>query len=330
MEADERHKLIIIGNGFDRAHGLATSYGEFIEHIIISHNKDRKKYNDLLQLNPQWVFRNIDDFKSRGERLERDGYFKYTSRLFKLLVDKFAENNYNWVDIEEFYFSLVYKVKNNIDSLRKLNSEFKIIKEYLEDYLYTIVKPESFSINEKLIELFLKGGPSHLYFLNFNYTETIHQYIDHIERFEKKYCSINFIHGEIKKVDNPIIFGYGNEDSRYRELLNLDNEFIKHIKSQEYSITNNYSSFIEYLHAHNNISVCIVGHSCGPSDRTLLNKIVEHSNVDNIEICYHESIDHYRTTYASLTKAFSSENFKTKIRSYPRSSHIPQIENDKH
>lgn len=44
-------RLIILGNGFDLAHGLKTSYGDFIKYIInesINYNEDIRK--DLLDV----------------------------------------------------------------------------------------------------------------------------------------------------------------------------------------------------------------------------------------------------------------------------------------
>ncbi|PXV63328.1 abortive infection AbiH-like protein [Dysgonomonas alginatilytica] len=48
------NNLIIIGNGFDLAHGLRTSYNHFIEHMVNSHCKDRECYKDLFKL-PNYI-----------------------------------------------------------------------------------------------------------------------------------------------------------------------------------------------------------------------------------------------------------------------------------
>jgi len=40
-------KLIIIGNGFDKAHNLKTTYNEFIEDFFNGYFNDRKKYPNI-------------------------------------------------------------------------------------------------------------------------------------------------------------------------------------------------------------------------------------------------------------------------------------------
>lgn len=50
------NRLVIIGNGFDRAHGLPTSYQHFIDdfwkNIKVSHQKDL--YKDIVLINKQY------------------------------------------------------------------------------------------------------------------------------------------------------------------------------------------------------------------------------------------------------------------------------------
>ena len=116
----------------------------------------------------------------------------------------------------------------------------------------------------------------HYEFLNFNYTDTISNYVIN------KYCNrketqtnFNNIHGNLKEKEiNPIIFGFGDDvDKRYQEFEDLDdNRYLENFKSIAYSQTDHYKRLLEFIES-DNFQVFIFGHSCGISDRTMLNTI---------------------------------------------------------
>lgn len=123
--------------------------------------------------------------------------------------------------------------------------------------------------------------------LNFNYTQTA----------EKLYAknSINEvinIHGELNNENNPIIFGYGDElDDDYERIERLqNNDFLENIKSIRYHKTRNYRKLLEFV-ALGPYQVFIMGHSCGNSDRTLLNTLFEHDNCLSIKVFYRQYED---------------------------------------
>ncbi|MFT5892244.1 MAG: hypothetical protein ACI9Y7_002354 [Dokdonia sp.] len=326
MKKEEKHKLIVIGNGLDLSHLLKTSYLHFIKHVIFTHNEKRTVYNDLISVSGEYYFDDFDDFKYRYIDLEKKEKLRFENQFFRDLIIELSDNNYNWVDIETFYFKKLLEYRESLKMTNKLNQDFENLKKHLENYLYEITEKNDFTYNPLLINLFIKGGPSHIYFLNFNYTNTLDLYINTLEKIEKKNCSVNHIHGKIKESSNSPIFGYGNENEHYKSLLSLDEEYIRFIKSQEYSLTNNYKNLISYLDNNQNIDVCFIGHSCGESDRTILNLIVEHENIKSIEISYYPDSSNFRKTHANLTKAFSTDKFKTKTKSFPDSNIIPQTE----
>jgi hypothetical protein len=51
--------------------------------------------------------------------------------------------------------------------------------------------------------------------------------------------------------------------------------------------TNNYKRMLDFIE-NDSFQVQILGHSCGLSDRTLLNTIFEHDNCKSIKVFYHE------------------------------------------
>ncbi len=129
--------------------------------------------------------------------------------------------------------------------------------------------------------------PDQILFLNFNYTSMADLYILKNSGFK-----INHIHGELNNEKNPIIFGYGDElDDDYKEISKLnDNDYLKNIKSIRYLETDNYRKLLSFIDSAP-FQIYIMGHSCGNSDRTLLNTLFEHKNCVSIKPFYYEKPD---------------------------------------
>ncbi|AZB30568.1 AbiH family protein [Chryseobacterium balustinum] len=144
--------------------------------------------------------------------------------------------------------------------------------------------------------------------LNFNYTDTESFYINGEQEVIK-------IHGELNNIDNPIIFGYGDElDDSYSAIEKLNNnDFLENFKSINYSKTANYKKLLQTINS-DLYQIYVMGHSCGNSDRTLLNTIFEHDNCISIKIFYHEKEngeDNYLDVYKNISRNF---NNKAKLR----------------
>lgn len=129
--------------------------------------------------------------------------------------------------------------------------------------------------------------PDQILFLNFNYTSMADLYILKNSGFK-----VNHIHGELGNEKNPIIFGYGDElDDDYKEISKLnDNDYLKNIKSIRYLETDNYRKLLSFIDSAP-FQIYIMGHSCGNSDRTLLNTLFEHKNCVSIKPFYYEKPD---------------------------------------
>ena len=126
--------------------------------------------------------------------------------------------------------------------------------------------------------------------LNFNYTNIAALYGQKLNSTAYHYIPI---HGQLQanaiSAQEPV-FGFGDEmDEDYIkfELLRND-EVFQHIKSFKYLQYNHYRNLIEFIESHP-YQVQIFGHSCGLSDRTLLNTIFEHENCISIKPFYYEN-----------------------------------------
>lgn len=208
-------KLFIIGNGFDRAHGMATSYEDF-------HNFLRDKYN-LTDEDESWLDKPFDIQEDKhGDSIPDE---REIARLFCGLVSK-SENYELWKDVENdigvFDYSecfdescqLETDMDDKFDRQRthaKFNAEDRAndiysilidIEPILRNWIETvrINGREKNHIFERLLNL------NDDLFLNFNYTMTL----------EKLYeCrNVCHIHGCINKSEK-LIMGHGNDEPDY-------------------------------------------------------------------------------------------------------------------
>lgn len=223
----------------------------------------------------------------------------FKNKFLKRITEK--QQLQNWVDIEqEYYLALLQYMENkNIEEVLTLNKEFSALKAVLEEYLTSqkyIDKDKAYSIYEKIYyplnryrEWLGKEEEKYdaLLFLNFNYTNNIKLNYDLF-----KSSKLIHIHGELSNTGNPVIFGYGDDiDEKYKLIEQLNNnEYLKNMKSIKYSETRNYQEVLAFIEA-NEYEIFIMGHSCGISDRTLLNKLFEHNHCKRIKPFYHKKED---------------------------------------
>lgn len=335
--------LYLIGNGFDLAHGLKTSYNDFLLWYL---NDFLKKFwqkdhfeDDLMKIDrvgARWHFPDkFDNISDLIQFLEKYQYKRKAKHdFFENIIKKYR--NYKWVDVEyEYYMALVdiFRGLEKSDVIRSdfhfsqvipLNTCFSLIKRKLEEYLSSIQISEQHE--HKLIGNILTQGTGKdgkdegdKLFLYFNYTKTLELYTT---QFYFPKHELIYIHGKLINEDNPIIFGYGDEmDPHYEKIENLNNnEFLKNIKSFSYFKTDNYQRVIRFVES-GDFTVKILGHSCGLSDRILLNTIFEHQNCKAIKIYYYQKSE-TENDYFEKTQEIS-RHFKASGKGYMRTKIVP-------
>lgn len=146
--------------------------------------------------------------------------------------------------------------------------------------------------------------PDNIMLLNFNYTKTPELYKnDPVINFE-----IVNIHGQIDNAGS-VIFGNGDElDDEYKMLQNLnDNRYLDNIKSIKYLEADNYRKMLSFIDSAP-FQIYIMGHSCGISDRTLLNTLFEHKNCISIKPFYYkkeDESDNYLEIIQNISRNFT-------------------------
>ena len=137
------------------------------------------------------------------------------------------------------------------------------------------------------------------------------------------------IHGQINNENQPLIFGFGDEmDDHYKILEKTNyNGFLDNIKSFGYFRTNNYQSISTFVNSIDAFEVFICGHSCGLSDRVMLNMIFEHSNCRSIKIFYHGDAqkNNYKILTQEISRHFNKKNdMRLKIVPFENCIPLPQ------
>ena len=174
---------------------------------------------------------------------------------------------------------------------------------------------ESFDLYRKMIDDYLKNNkpykganiskdfslPDNIMFLNFNYTDIADRYL----LKKDSHFPLIYIHG---KLDDPesVIFGYGDElDEKYRKIQEKNkNEYLTNIKSIKYLESDNYRRVLSFVES-DYFQVYVMGHSCGNSDRTLLNTLFEHKNCVSIKPFYYVDKDTGKDNYLDIVQNIS-------------------------
>lgn len=352
------NRIILIGNGFDLAHGLPTRYSDFIEWYWIQwgyrliHGSHNVETDELCSFKLSEEWKNYSWFNALG-LLRRDNRsyhwdekftvevakdneelcnFTYLSPFFKEICNTIETRR--WVDIESIYYNYLSHASQYAIETKVVNDDLDVIRRYLIDYLSKIqIGKTTFSINKNVHDLITAPFVEHdisldwlnktktkirlagvdykklvntldrILVLNFNYTDFADRYFADIRN-----ATIIHIHGSLSNPDS-VIFGYGDElDEHYKEILNKnDNEYLRHIKSIRYLESPNYRNLLEFIES-SPYQIYIMGHSCGNSDRTLLNTLFEHKNCASIKPFYHkkdDGSDNYIELAQNITRNFT-------------------------
>jgi hypothetical protein len=106
------------------------------------------------------------------------------------------------------------------------------------------------------------------------------------------------------------------------------NGFFKYIKSFWYLKNSNYHNLIRFIED-DDFQVFILGHSCGLSDRTMLNMIFEHKNCKSIKIYYHEDKEgdnNFTNLTQEISRHFKNKgDMRKKIVPFDKSEPMPQV-----
>lgn len=258
------HRIVIIGNGFDLALGLKTSYADFIlyhlRESIINKLMDQEANDGLVTVkiglspftNRDTYIENISEYKSVNELLSRtndDLSIEYKYPFLEELVKNY--NDANWVDIENFYYEkLKFEFRNykqsygdeGLGEIIALNQCIDKITIALNVFLS--VQQDSISINyldspmSSLIDKIAEPlRPEYARLVKrhnrtnppdeiifLNFNYTNTVFKLINSSFNKSSSRHISIHGTVFDPSNPMIFGYGDDTGDEYKELERDGE----------------------------------------------------------------------------------------------------------
>lgn len=282
---------------------IEHDYYKLLNHSFDSRRINRPKANDLnKQLNyiQNRLVEYLKDIMNKESKLKDNiksiiyGPIKFRDVAVSA-TDKLVAHVINGLTCSE------NELKMKLGLYKMTESDFQYLNEYRkEQNINDSLVYTNILTNKYPYEFFL---PDSIMFLNFNYTNTTKLYLP----IPKPGFEINHIHGELSKPDS-VIFGYGDElDENYRNISNLnDNEYLKNFKSIKYLESDRYRKALQFMDAAP-FQVYILGHSCGNSDRTLLNTLFEHKNCISVKPYYFKN--GHKDNYLDIVQNIS-RNFK--------------------
>jgi hypothetical protein len=295
-------RLIIIGNGFDLAHGLPTKYSDFLEWYwsklnLIKPNLNRRYvYEDgIINFNFQYPFntcKSLESFKTylKDYNYKSGSEYKYENTFF---IQLNQSSLINWVDIEMFYkqkLEDLFNAPNPKPKIEKLNTEFSIVKELFEKYLNEVVKP--LDINQNINSAFYKIINCWQMQNNFSafFVENMPQHLYKNREFRLKLNNDKFSENE----GGTYILNFNYTDTVKKYISEKNSVYINHIHGS-------YNNFNEDI---------VFGY--GDESDELFSKI-ENSN-ENSYLKHTKSVNYLRyKNYTNLLNFINSDNFIVEV-----------------
>ena len=336
--------ILIIGNGFDLAHGLPTRYSDFMKQIQIGsdfHNFvvndsgfNKKIFNRVkdsivlkhlkreLQKNEGWIdFENeireiIDGMCELPSLLKRKTYIQN-----KEVVSNFVLEGERINEVAPFIYRILLHHKEikyqwTLDELRKLEKNVhRQIQDFIDlfkEYIVWIIQTKMDSLSQ--ISIFSKMTVDCL--LSFNYTPTF------LKLYDIKEKNICHVHGEISENgNNGIVMGVGSDfydEHKHDRYI----EFFKFYQCYKHSTNKNYLDWIDRLkNGHiswdttfessgkDNSFISIFGHSLDPTDRNILKPFLDLKDIP-VYIYYLNEMNRFELE-KNLLKILGKELFST-------------------
>lgn len=301
----EMNRIIILGNGFDLAHGMKTSYKDFIDRfwecreqqirygnsvdddfveIKVPKVKDVRDNEPMNLTGYDWL-QHVSEVPFFGN----DGAFEVKNKFLEHLSKNYKSERWSGIEAE-YYKQLLKTMQSQEDTVEHLNADFESVRRCLESYLKIQNNKSVSAISSISSDIFGdEDSINATLVLNFNYTNTERLYVSGAE--DK--IQVIHIHGQLGSEKNPIIFGYGDDtDENYRTVSNQgDNKYLDNIKTFQYNKVDNRKKLSKFIDS-GDYEVFVVGHSCEVSDKTILRQILSNENCRSIRLFYHQLSEH--------------------------------------
>lgn len=344
--------ILIVGNGFDLAHNLKTSYKDFLNYCLQNSNDESLK--NLCETN-LWMKHFITRQKELGDTwidLENEIYnvilyiTRPSSQLSKqvLTFDKYSQD-FNLLKLYDNlrppYFG-EETIKDGYSTFSR-NNLFNYFFENLEDLKCLLYKQlreftKTFEIylinNTKLKENEIaqfnlqlnsdKNQPQGktLYVLSFNYTNTCERLYNQKKNQRYGYqIKTYYIHGQAKSDNNCyLVLGTHSFDNKRTasnsQPIPVDfNIFKKHNQRHKYGTIEDYQELLKIINNSLQMSLVfhVIGHSLNKTDHKVLKHILLANKNAKINIYYHNE-EAQEQLINNITEIIGEEEVMTRVR----------------
>lgn len=317
--------ILVIGNGFDLAHGLKTTYKDFLTNC---RNNENQSFNEEFCKTNLWLRHFIKKQNEIGNTwidLEKEIY-RVITKIYKfrnwngnnknsghLLKINRSINEFNLDEIYSYinqdYLNKDCKNKGYTldiykDSKHYFYAYFESFKgfiNFLYDQLREFTNVFSNYLNNDVLSLLPTNSPyslslsnnNHLYVLSFNYTDTCERLYGKMFSFRSYY-----VHGNIgcKNGCNLVLgtYSFDNkpQNGNPRSAIPYEfNVFRKHNQRHKYGTIEAYQELLKELTDHRKVIkpvFHVIGHSLDETDKNILKHLFLINKNAIINIYYHD------------------------------------------
>lgn len=314
--------ILLIGNGFDLAHGLATRYKDFLDYVESKENDQSKKMKKNI-----WINGFMKRKKVLGENwIDIESEIAHVIKsVEKQLVDR-VNSAVNINEPPELAFYLEHKKLGdhtklgilqlpNKDLITLLINEMNDLICYLERYLAEICPSSLKFISPDVQELEIDR------ILTFNYTNTYEDVYQNTVEYD-------FIHGRIGNIPNNMVLGIDEYLSDAEKNTELDFvRFKKYFQRIQKRTGCTYKLWIEQIRKSRHESHCepvyyngellgyklppdvnlyIFGHSLDLTDKDILSELILEEGV--CTTIFYQDDESYAQKITNLIKIIGQDN----------------------
>lgn len=310
--------IYLVGNGFELAHGLSLTTKDFVDFLqtkILVAIKNRvtlrphffESHSVLLLLKQECI----------GKKETKIDNLQFKTEFVKQFINSYCCTNtiINWSEIEQLYFKhlhLLYRRENGQMLLDDLNEAMTILTKLLTEFTHNS-EHQTVELMTQYQKIFnLNRSYHNKYFLNFTYSSLLSRYLE--PHFNDKSLLLKHmfnLHGQVNQ--NDIFFGYGGET--IKAALEVNQSYLKGIKnffkSNYYILNSQYVSILDLISTQK-YNLHILGFSCGVSDSMLLKTILNHNNLNRVQLYYYPDQNQFLEVFHNINRIVGNPSFSLK------------------
>lgn len=346
--------ILILGNGFDIAHGLRTRYTDFLKYCrdyengSISDDKSiAAEFSELIEDNI-WLKFFLDNTLNLDENKT---WIDFEHEIYNVIMeicidgkkaDTKSDGNERMAEIKKLqenpHFGKFVLLSEDGFLSFDVSTWYLELRNFIrafEIYCCSIINERSgitrhYKLNESL---FANTNNSTTYVLSFNYTRTFSRFYDN-EDSDIKYkyiyphgeaCSeISYESADMNMPSNGLVLGTHSFDrnGKDKDIPMEFNVFQKHNQQHRYSTLADFQQLLKELRdCEEKIDIYVIGHSLDESDHAKLKHIFCENKEANITIFYYDEVS-FDKYINNITKILGEEDVAVRVKFKHQHDHV--------